>query len=500
MAKETGKTEKDLIKVRIEKLAKIKKLAVDPYPSEAEKKYTTARIRELHPEFMASGQTISTAGRIMAIRGHGKLVFADLVDESGKIQIVFKKDNLGEKFNLVPLLDLGDIISVEGKVFLTNSQEISIDVKKFSLLSKALRPTPQSFYGLVDEETRFRKRYLDFLLNPESRKLFYQKSLFWAAVRKFMIDKGFLEVETPVLETTTGGADAEPFQTHLNALDLDVYLRISMGELWQKRLLIGGFEKTFEIGRQFRNEGISREHLQDYTQMEFYWAYANYEDCMKLSYELYQYIAKEVFHTYKFKINKFKVDLSGDWKKINYVATIKNKLKIDVLKAKDAELKKKISELKIKTAKTLNRGRMIDLLWKSIRGTIAGPVFVVDQPIEVSPLAKRKADNPKLVERFQILIAGTEVANGYSELNDPIDQKERFLEQARLRAKGDREAQMNDEDFVEALEYGMPPATGFGMSERFFALLSDKPVRECVMFPLVRPKSKNQKSKIKNQN
>jgi len=297
-----------------------------------------------------------------------------------------------------------------------------------------------------------------------------------------------LEVETPVLETTTGGADAEPFRTFHNTLDIDVYLRISMGELWQKRLLVGGFEKTFEIGRQFRNEGISREHLQDYSQMEFYWAYANYEDSMKLSQELYQYVAQEVFGTSIFKINGFEIDLAGEWKKIDYVKTIKDKLKIDILEASDAELKKKIEELKLKSSKDLNRGRMMDTLWKSIRPTIAGPVFLINHPIEVSPLAKKTADNPKLVERYQAIIGGTELSNGYTELNDPIDQRERFLEQSKLREQGDREAQMNDEDFVEALEYGMPPATGFGMSERVFAVLSNRPVRECVMFPLVRPK------------
>lgn len=488
MANELGKTETELIKTRTEKLQKIEKLGMQAYPSESKKEYTNARVSEIYTKLIASGQQIFVAGRITALRGHGKLVFADLEDESGKIQTILKDDLLKKEFALIPLLDLGDIVEVEGKIVLTKSEEVSVEAKKIKLLTKSLRPLPQKHYGFSDEEERFRKRYLDFLSNPEIKEIFYQKAKFWNAVRKFMIDKGFLEVETPVLETTTGGADAEPFKTHLNTLDIDVFLRISMGELWQKRLLIGGFEKTFEIGRQFRNEGVSREHLQDYTQMEFYWAYANYEDSMKLSQELYQFIAQEVFGTTKFKINGFEIDLAGEWKKIDYVKTVRDKLKIDVLTASDAELKKKIEELKLKTSKVLTRGRMIDILWKSIRPTIAGPVFLINHPVEVSPLAKKTADNPKLVERYQAIIGGTELSNGYTELNDPTDQRERFLEQARLREEGDKEAQMNDEDFVEALEYGMPPATGFGMSERVFAVLSNRPVRECVMFPLVRPK------------
>lgn len=490
MAKEVGTTEKELMEVRKNKLKKIEELGFSAYPSESRKEYDNTRIKEIYTEFVASGQEITAAGRITAMRGHGKLVFADIEDESGKIQIILKADVLKKHFDLVPLLDLADIVEVSGRVVLTKSEEISIEAKEIKMLSKALRPLPQKHYGFSDEEEKLRKRYLDFIVNPEIRETFYKKAKFWNAVRKFMIDKGFLEVETPVLETTTGGADAEPFKTYHNTLDIEVYLRISMGELWQKRLLVGGFEKTFEIGRQFRNEGVSREHLQDYTQMEFYWAYANYEDSMKLSQELYQYVAKEVFGTTKFKINGFNIDLSGNWKKIDYTKTIREKLKIDILKASDKELADKIKELKIKTGKVLNRGRMIDALWKSIRPTIAGPVFLINQPLEVSPLAKKCKDNPKLVERYQAIIGGTELSNGYTELNDPADQRERFLEQAKLRAGGDKEAQMNDEEFVEALEYGMPPATGFGMSERVFAVLSNKPVRETVMFPLVRPKRK----------
>jgi lysyl-tRNA synthetase class 2 len=290
-----------------------------------------------------------------------------------------------------------------------------------------------------------------------------------------------------VLETTPGGADANPFITHHDALDIDVYLRISMGELWQKRLMVGGYEKTFEIGRQFRNEGLSREHLQDYSQMEFYWAYADYEDSIKLVQEMYRYITKETFGTTKFKINQFEIDLAKEWPKIDYAETIKEKTGLNVLNASEEEIKAKIKELGGSYDPKESRGRLIDTLWKILRKEIAGPVFLVNHPVEVSPLAKRKEDNNQLVERYQIILGGSEMGNGYSELNDPVDQEKRFLEQAELRAAGDTEAQRHDQDFVEALEYGMPPTTGFGFSERLFSFLVDKPARECQIFPLMRP-------------
>jgi len=483
-----GATEKDLIQSRENKLEKIKDLEQNPYPAKASKDYMSTRIREIYSELLASAQEFSYAGRIIAQRGYGKLVFLDVADEKGKLQVMLKSD-LTKNFDLVNLLDLGDFIQVDGKLFLTKTGEVTIEGNEIKLLTKSMRPLPDMHHGINDEETKFRKRYLDFILNPEVRELFYKKAKFWATIRNFLLEKGFLEVETPVLETTVGGADANPFATHHDALDIDVYLRISMGELWQKRLLVGGFEKTFEIGRQFRNEGISREHLQDYSQMEFYWAYANYEDSMKLVEEMYKRIVNEVFETGEFEINGHKVNFNQDWQKIDYVTKISEDLGINVIKATDEELSNKIKEMKLEHKKSDTRGRMIDTLWKSIRGKISGPAFLINHPVEVSPLAKRKEDNPDLVERYQVLIAGSEVGNGYSELNDPCDQEERFLEQAKMREGGDVEAQMHDKDFVEALQYGMPPATGFGTSERLFAFLAGRPVRECVMFPLVRPES-----------
>ena len=487
MSDNLGTTEKELVRVRTEKLEKIEKMGINPYPNSAKKDYSSQRILAISSELIASGQRIYYSGRIIASRGHGKLSFFDVADEQGKIQVILKEDLLAKDAGLIPLLDIGDFIEVAGKIFMTNSGEITIEVIELKVVAKALRPLPDKRHGITDEEVRYRKRYLDLLTNPELRDLFHKKAKFWQSIRNFLIEKGFLEVETPVLETTTGGADATPFVTHHDALDIDVYLRISMGELWQKKLLVGGFEKTFEIGRQFRNEGISREHLQDYSQMEFYWAYANYDDSMLLVEDLYKKIAKETFGTYKFTIGNHEVDLDKDWERIDYTETIKSKLGIDILSVSDDELTAKIKEFGLEHKKSDTKGRMIDSLWKSIRGSISGPAFVINHPVEVSPLAKRKSDNPKLTERYQVIIAGSELGNGYSELNDPRDQKQRFIEQARMREGGDSEAQMNDESFIEALEYGMPPATGFGLSERLFAFFVDKPIRECVLFPLVRP-------------
>ena len=495
MANEKGKTEAELIRIRTEKVDKFKSKKINPYPAKGEKEYSHARIKEIHAEFIASNQVISTCGRIMALRGHGKLIFIDLQDETDKFQIILKADTLAKDFDLVNLLDIGDFIEAKGTIAITKTGEVSLVAKKLKMLTKSVRPLPSKTHGIRDEETRYRKRYLDLLMNKGIREIFIKKAKFWATIRNFLVKKGFLEVESPVLETTTGGADANPFKTHHDALDIDVFLRISMGELWQKRLLVGGYEKTFEIGRQFRNEGISKEHLQDYTQMEFYWGYADYNDSMALVEEMYKEIAKEVFGTTKFEINGYSVDVSDKWKKLDYVKTVKKHLKIDILKSSDKDLEVKIKELKLGHKKSDTRGRMIDTLIKSFRSSIAGPAFLINHPVEVSPLAKRKEDDPRLTERYQILIAGSELGNGYSELNDPIDQRERFLEQAKMREAGDDEAQMNDEDFVEALEYGMPPASGFGLSERLFAFLMNKSVRECVMFPLVRPVDRTDKRK-----
>jgi lysyl-tRNA synthetase class 2 len=476
-----------LKEVRLQKLESLKKLGIDPYPSKINLPGKVLKVQVVRDSM---GKEVLTAGRIWSIREHGAVAFMDLKDDTGTIQILFQKKVLGDNFKTLNLFDMGDFLAVTGAVIKTQAGEITVDATDFQLLTKSIRPLPSTWYGLKDEEERYRQRYVDLLLNDELRDLFKKKAIFWQSMRDFLIDKGFLEVETPVLENTAGGADANPFITHHNALDIDLYLRISMGELWQKRLMVAGFGKTFEIGRQFRNEGVDREHLQDYTQMEFYLGYANYEDSMKLVEEMYKYVAKKTFGTLKFQIGEYKVDLDDDWKKIDYKDTILKETGVDISKITESELKKELDKRKIEYGKKDEMGRLIDSLWKSIRRKIVGPVFLTGHPVSVSPLAKRMEKNSEYVERYQVIIAGSENGNGYSELNDPIDQAERFGQQEKMREKGDLDAQMEDNDFVRALEYGMPPTSGFGVSERLFSFFAGKSIRETVLFPLLRPENK----------
>lgn len=489
---------------RLKKLAELKKLNINPYPAKAHRTHSIGQILAEFEGLEGDKTEVSIAGRLRSLRGHGNLTFAHLEDSSGRIQIAISKKELNPPtpplnkggYNAYKIftdfIDSGDFIEARGACFKTHKGEKSVMVKEWKILSKALRPLPDKWYGFKDEEERFRKRYLDILFNPEVREMIEKKAIFWNSTREFMTKKGFMEVETPVLENTTGGADAKPFVTRHNALDMDVYLRISMGELWQKRLMVAGLEKTFEIGRQFRNEGMDAEHLQDYTQMEFYWAYADYEDGMKLVGELFKYAAEKTFGTLKFNIGKFKVDLGRKWEIYDYQKIIKKFTDLDITKADIKQIEARLKELKVEyDKKGFNITRAIDNLWKYCRKQIGGPGFLVGMPVEVSPLAKREEKNPKITQRFQPIIAGSELGNGYSELNDPLDQAERFSVQSKLREAGDEEAQMFDHEFVEALEYGMPPTCGFGMSERVFSILADKPARECQIFPLMKPKSHN---------
>lgn len=484
------KTERE---IRIAKLIALRKKGINPFPAKANKKQS---IDEIHSQFNTlkrKQSTVNIAGRLRSLRHHGNLIFAHLQDASGKIQIAVSKKEIGTKNYVIfsDFIDVGDFIEIAGICFVTKKGEKSIMVKKWKILTKAIRPLPEKWHGFQNVEERLRKRYLDILMNPEIRDIFEKKAIFWQSVRDFLIQKGFLEVETPILENTTGGADARPFITHHNALGIDVYLRISMGELWQKRLMVAGFEKTFEIGRQFRNEGMDSEHLQDYTQMEFYWAYADYKDGMRLVKELLRYVAKKTFGTFRFKIKNFTIDLGKKWKIYDYRDIVKKNTGIDIFSTNLKEIKAKLQELNINYEKKgFNMARAMDNLWKYCRKNISGPGFLTGIPIEISPLAKRDETNPNITQRFQVIIAGSELGNGYSELNDPIDQAKRFQKQAKLREKGDEEAHMYDYDFVEALEYGMPPTCGFGMSERVFSFFMNKTIRECQLFPLMRPKSK----------
>lgn len=469
----------NLRKIRLLKLEKIEKLKINPYPAKSSKK------QSIEDCLKSQGKKVQTAGRITALRSHGGSTFIDLADQSGKIQLFFSSTQMSKvNGQLLKLLDLGDFINVSGKVDKTQAGQITIFVDNFNLLTKSIRPIPQSFYGLKDIETKLRKRYLDLLTNPETFDLFVKKNKFWQAVRDYLAKNNFLEVETPALEHIPGGADAAPFTTHYKALDTNFYLRISL-ELYQKRLLVGGFEKIFEIGKIFRNEGIDAEHLQDYLQMEFYWAYADYELLMDFVENYYRYIVKETLGSLKSKSDDNVIDWSKKWPKINYFDSFKQETGIDISKnPKEQELFKLAEKVGAKPAKNLGKGRLIDLIYKkTIRPKIIQPSFLINHPVSVSPLAKRTSKSAEKVERVQILVAGSEVGNGFSELNNPIDQEERFKEQQKLRKKGDVEAQMYDKDFVEALEYGMPPAAGFGLSQRFFAVLVNRPIRETVFFP-----------------
>lgn len=475
----------DVLKDRLIKLEKIKSAGIDPYPaSTPEKVNISVAVQDL-------GKQVSVAGRLKSLRLHGKIAFADLEDESGKIQLLFSEVELSpEDYHLLSNLDIGDFIWVSGEVIKTQSGQITVQVKDFKILTKSIRPLPSNWYGLKDTEERLRKRYLDLLVNPDLRELFKQKSKFWASIRSFMIDQGFLEVEMPVLEAIPGGADARPFITHHNALDIDLYLRISL-ELPLKRLLVGGFEKVFEIGRIFRNEGIDDEHLQDYTQLEFYWAYADYNQLMDFVKDMYQKVIEETFGSLKLNWQGQEIDWSGDWPKVEYTDLLNKEWGVDIDKMSVEDLYDLAKKLKVQVEPNLGKGRLLDYIYKkTIRPKLIQPMFVLNHPVEVETLAKRLPSDPTKVQRMQILAMGSELGKGFSELNDPQDQRARFEEQMKLRESGDEEAQMLDADYVEAMEYGMPPNTGFGISERLFAMLADRPVRECVFFPTMKPEAK----------
>jgi len=479
----------EIIKERNRKLEKYKEFA-DPYPVEVKRNFLIGYVLSKFRELAKSKKKISLVGRLFGWRDQGKIIFGDLKDESGKIQIVLNEAETKNFKLFKETVDIGDFLEVRGTPFKTKKGEKSIKVFEIRIIAKSLRPLPSQWYGLTDVETRLRKRYLDILLDPSVKKLFERKSVFWSEIREILKKEGFLEVETPVFELLPGGADAEPFITHHNALNEDFYLRISL-ELPLKKLLVAGYEKVFEIGRVFRNEGIDREHLQDYTQMECYAAYWDYDKMMALVEKMYKKVVKKTTGGFKTKFGNKIIDWGKKWQKIDYFEVFKKEVKIDLNRTNHKELVDKILSLDLGFNKDelsiLGKGRLIDLIFKKvIRHKIIQPVFIVGQPIEISPLAKSEPNNPLKARRFQVLAAGTEVGNGWAELNDPLEQRRRFEEQMKLREQGDKEAQWLDEDFLEALEYGMPPAAGFGMSERLFAILMDKPIRETVFFPLMR--------------
>ena len=478
----------ELKATRLQKLALLKKAGMDPYPAKVPRDFCLEDAHKNFADYEKSGKTVNLAGRVMAIRGQGAILFYVLDDGKEKFQAVAKKDSLDPKIFelLTEAVDIGDIISVTGSMFRTQRGEESILIAGWTMASKALLPLPEKWHGLADPDEKLRKRYLDFIMEPELRDLFYKKAKFWQVSRRFFEERGFLEVETPTLEVTTGGAEARPFVTHHNDFDMDVYLRISVGELWQKRLTAAGFPKVFEIGRAYRNEGTSPEHAQEFTNLEFYWGYADYHDGMALVKDLYRKLAQEVFGTTKFTARGHEFDFAAEWPEIDYSAEILKQTGVDIHAASEKDMMKRLAELKVEYDGT-TKERLIDTLWKHCRKSIAGPAFLINHPLIVAPLAKANSDR-KSVQRFQVIIAGSEIGNGYSELNDPIDQRDRFEVQQKLIAAGDKDAMMPDWEFVEMLEHGMPPTCGFGYGERLFATLAGKPLRETQMFPLMRPK------------
>lgn len=476
----------DIISFRRKKLENFLAAGINPYPSTTSRTHINQEVLEKFDELSSGNQTVTAVGRIRSLRVIGKLAFVVLEDNSGRIQTLLKSDNLGEdKFKFfVDNFDIGDFMEVTGSLFVTKTGEKTVEASGYNILAKSLLPLPSEHYGLEDLEQRLRKRYLDILLHPETKELFVKKNKFWSSMRRFLVEQDFLELEMPVLEPTPGGAEAEPFTTHHNALDRDFYLRISL-ELPLKKMLVAGYEKVFEIGRIFRNEGISTTHLQDYTQMEFYWAYGDFEKLMDMVRKMYQQIILDTFGTLQITSGGVTVDWSGEWNKVDYLALFKEHTSLDLETVSDEQLKAYADSQHIKYESFAQRGRLIDLIFKKIRATIPTdkPVFLVNQPIELEPLAKRDPNNPKVVQRMQIIAYGTELGKGFGELNDPVDQRQRFQQQMELRAAGDSEAQQLDEDYMEAMEHGMPPAAGFGTSERLFAVLADRSIRETVIFP-----------------
>ncbi|OGG60389.1 lysine--tRNA ligase [Candidatus Kaiserbacteria bacterium RIFCSPHIGHO2_01_FULL_56_24] len=475
---------------RLKKLELLKLAGMGPYPAHTDK---DADITEFLADFDArldAGTKSTLAGRVMSKRGQGGIVFIDLFDGTEKAQIVFQKEEIDEAlFQLFSdTVDVGDFIEVTGVAYKTQRGHNSLKASVWKMLAKSLLPIPDQWFGLKDEEAILRQRYLDILLDEEVRAMFARRTRFWQAAREFLLARSFMEVETPILETTPGGADARPFSTHHNALDIDLHLRISL-ELWLKRLLVAGYPKVFEIGRIFRNEGQSREHLQDYTQLETYEAYSDMRKGMQFTQDLYRHIVNEVYGKYTFSISDHTVDFAEEWPLIDFGEALEKAYGVNPITCSEKEAIQAARDAKVELGDSPNKARAIDNLWKQLRKKIAGPAFLIGVPVYLEPLAKRSEANSDVVERFQVILAGSEMGKGFSELNDPQDQRARFEDQQKMRDAGDDEAQRLDEDYVKAMEYGMPPAFGFGVSERLFSFLENRPAHEAQLFPLLRPKN-----------
>lgn len=482
----------ELLKVRREKLRELSAKGINAYPYRYEVSDNTQQLLnkfEGIKEGEESKEEVSVAGRIITRRGHGKAAFANIQDQAGKVQIYARQDLMGdEKYELYSKLDIGDFIGVRGNIFRTKTGEITVRVKDFTLLSKALHPLPEKWHGLQDKELRYRERYVDLIVNPEVREVFVKRSKIVSLIRRFLDERGFMEVETPILHVLQGGAAAKPFETYHDTLDMPLFMRIAP-ELYLKRLIVGGFEKIYEMGRVFRNEGMSFKHNPEYTMLEIYQAYADYQDVMKLTEELIITVAQEVLGTLAIEFRGIKVDLSPPWKIITLLDALKEEGIL--LEGKgEAEIRKIAHEKGIEGYEEIGIGKIINVLYdKFVEPNLRQPTFVIDHPLETSPLAKKHRSKPGEVERFELIIGGMELANAFSELNDPIDQRARLKKQAELKAAGDQEAESMDEDFLRALEYGMPPTGGLGIGiDRLVMILTHQSsIRDVLLFPHMKP-------------
>ncbi len=437
-----------------------------------------------------SAEEIKIAGRMISMRVHGKSLFFNLLDESGKIQVYVKSDEVGEtNYQLFDFFDIGDLIGIEGKVFKTKTGETTVKAKNFTLLAKSLRPLPEKWHGLHDKELRYRQRYLDLLVTPGVKEIFLKRTQIIQAIREYLDRSGFREVETPILQPVYGGAFARPFKTFHNALNAELYLRIA-DELYLKRLLIGSFEKVYEFCKDFRNEGMDKNHNPEFTMVELYAAYWDYRDVMNFYQELLIYVAQTVLESLKFTYQTQEIDLTPPWRKMTYYESVKEKTGIDVSQKSFTELQRISEQMGLKITGTPSKVKVLDELFaEKVQPALIQPTFITDYPLEMSPLAKKHRHNPELTERFELFIAGFELGNAFSELNDPLEQRKRFEEQMELRKKGEEEAQVLDEDFLKALEFGMPPSGGLGFGiDRLVMLLTDAAsIREVILFPQMRP-------------
>jgi lysyl-tRNA synthetase, class II len=492
---QTKNTQLDINDEYQQRLAKMEQLQAkeDPYPAQTKRSLLVADFLNKFKDLLKSEKKVVLAGRITSVRLQGGSCFLHFVDESGKLQAFLRKDNLGEdKFKYFKdNFDQGDFVEFSGTAFETKTKESSILVSDLKMLSKTLMPLPDEYYGLKDTDLRYRKRYLDLLVNPEVKKIFDLRSQVFKFIRDYFDKQGFTEVDTPVLQSVAGGATAEPFITHHKALDIDLYLRVAP-ELYLKRLIIGGYEKVYEMARCFRNEGIDHQHNPEFTQIEFYWAYKDYEFLMSFMEKFMAALVKEVNNgKLKVKNGKDTIDFTPPYPRIDFKEALDKALKIDIDKTDNKQLADLAKKAKLPVDKTWGRGKLLDELYKKyVRQDIIQPSFLINHPLELSPLSKKIPDRPNYVERFQLLVKTAEVCNAFSELNDPIDQEQRFKEQKKLREAGDQEAQGADAEFVEALKHGMPPTAGLGMGiDRLVMLLGDiENIKEVILFPTMRPK------------